>query len=168
MGDEHDKKRYPADETLRHFIGTEWADLHHSRIQEWSALGVVAGLHVAFLEVLRIVEPWKNSDHGPLWVVAAWVVIFSAVNGILMTCRHRHLFEKKIGWIRKAETRLGLIQKKKGDPEIMGPGTGKYGFSLRWDWAQLALPRFLSTSFFILLFYLFFIAMDVSILVSIN
>jgi len=38
-------------ENYRLLIEREWADLHHSRVQEWTALGVVAGAHLGLIQL---------------------------------------------------------------------------------------------------------------------
>ncbi len=38
-------------EDYRLIIEREWADIHHSRVQEWTCLGVVTGTHLGLRDV---------------------------------------------------------------------------------------------------------------------
>jgi len=44
----------PTDESLISFVHNEWTDIHHSRVQEWTALGVVAGIHLGLAQAINL------------------------------------------------------------------------------------------------------------------
>jgi hypothetical protein len=52
------------------FLQNEWADLHHSRVQEWTALGVVAGVHLGLAQAVSFAEG-KHPSLGLGTLVAA-------------------------------------------------------------------------------------------------
>ena len=148
-------KKGPTPEAAdyRFLIQQEWADLHHSRGQEWTALGVVTGAHLGILQLLIFI-------HGltvpvPFWALAvagaALALIFAAL-GILMTCRHRRLMVVKIDWIAHAEDALGLLKTEHNPGGIVPPPPSFHKPPM--EWRGLMFPRFLSTSWLILCIYL--------------
>jgi hypothetical protein len=95
-------------EDLRFFIEQEWKDIHHTRIQEWTALGLVAGVHFAMLQFFTkegISEYFKN--YG-FWLPCIGAVF--AIVGIILTCHHRKVMMRSYQWLVEAEKRIGLIQ----------------------------------------------------------
>lgn len=148
----------PADYRL--FIEREWADLHHSRMQEWSALGVVVGIHLAITQVLSSTEVTEAPQTVGDSIFMAIAFAFAGI-GATVTLRHRHLMVTKFGWIFKAEKKLGLVRSSEDDdenaPGILPPSTEpRHGI----HWRKLELPRLLSTSGLILMFYLTLAAYD--------
>lgn len=148
-------------EDYRLLIEREWADLHHSRLQEWTALGVVAGAHLGLIQISQLAAD-ANIDVPIPTVVATAAVIGAALSilGALMTCRHRQLMKVKLGWIYTAEEKLGLV-KTALTPEGVIPENAKMKVSA--EWKDLALPRLLSTSGLILSFYAVFLLIDLVI-----
>ena len=154
----------PTREDYRFLIDAEWKDIHHSRMQEWTALGIVAGAQVGIITLL-------NSLKAPVAGVSlATLVLFTTITGILfsligvfLTMRHRQLMIIKIGWILKAETKLGLIFNKK-NPEGIIPHQ-ELDIKKKKNWRGLALPRLLSTSGLIMLVYCSFILLDILIMI---
>ncbi|HEU0299592.1 MAG TPA: hypothetical protein VFR37_09065 [Longimicrobium sp.] len=148
----------PSPETLRAFIQTEWADLHHSRLQEWTALGVVAGVHLALMQLVSFLADERAAiDSRVLVFLACAIAAAFAVFGILITWRHRHLMKVKLHWIYQAEDRLGLI----GDSEHPGIIPRADAPTRSYPWRGLAAPRPLSTGGLVTGFYLLLIAVDV-------
>jgi hypothetical protein len=149
---------WPSAETLRCFIVTEWADLHHSRVQEWTALGVVAGVHLVVIQVVSaLVEKHTAHLQHMLVLLASAIAVAFAVFGILITCRHRHLMKVKLNWIFQAEDKLGLIADDVHAgiiPRIDAP-------TERVSWEGLSVPRPLSTSGLIVGFYALLILVDI-------
>lgn len=146
----------PADYRL--FIEREWADLHHSRVQEWSALGVVTAAHVGIVGVLNYASDADLSvDMGALGTAAAMAGLFFAVVGGLMTCRHRRLMQAKLNWIWAAEVKLGLV-KDEGNPGGVIPADAQP--KVVSNPRGLAWPRRFSTSWLILMFYVLFAISD--------
>lgn len=158
-----DEHRRPSDETLRTFIQLEWADLHHSRVQEWTALGIVAAAHLALMQAAAfLLERQEGAvSSGVLMLVASGVAAVFAIFGILITWRHRHLMKVKLHWIFEAEDRLGLIADETHDgiiPRAEAPVRSH-------AWKGLAAPRPLSTGGLITGFYVLLIAIDVVVAV---
>jgi len=148
----------PSPETLRTFIVTEWADLHHSRVQEWTALGIVAGVHVVAIQIVSfLIDKRALAAPHMLVLLASVIAAGFAAFGILITCRHRHLMKVKLHWIFLAEEKLGLIHDDTHPgiiPRADAP-TRSYG------WEGVAVPRLLSTSGLIIGFYALLIIVDV-------
>ncbi|MBU0716799.1 MAG: hypothetical protein KJ749_00990, partial [Planctomycetes bacterium] len=136
---------HPQPEDYRLWIERAWADLHHSRTQEWSALGVVVGVHLAITQLLTERAPSFNRVE----FIAACVFI---VIGALITLRHRYLMMSKLVLIFKAEDKLGLVDHAENDENSPGIFPVSERPRLGFHWRKLALPRLLSTSGLILMF----------------
>ena len=152
------EEQRPTPESLRTFIQTEWADIHHSRVQEWTALGIVAGVHLILVQIVVFLSE-EQPLHPPKFpmVMAAFLAAAFAVFGILITFRHRHLMKVKLNWIFQAEERLGLIQSPSHDGII----PIKDALTEQLPWKGLARPRPLSTSGLIVGFYGLLIVVDI-------
>ena len=143
-------------------LEAEWKDLHHSRVQEWSALGVVTGAHRALTQIPKFLK-----DAGvmlpvlPAAIVGCLIGIGFAVIGALITCRHRRLMQIKLEWIFGAESRLGLIQ---GPDCPVGAIPPSAQVQSNLAWRGLSVPRLLSTSGLILSWYGIFIFIDLTCL----
>lgn len=148
----------PVPEDYRLLIEREWADLHHSRVQEWTALGVVTGAHLGLIQIVKIAHEASIPVSASTLVILASIIgaLFSIL-GALMTCRHRQLMKIKLGWIYEAEEHLGLI-KTKGNENGIIPEDDK--MKVQHEWKGLALPRLLSTSGLMLFFYLILLIID--------
>ena len=148
----------PTPEDYRAFIDRQWKDLHHSRVQEWTALGVVTGAHVGLLQLVSLIV--KDHLNFSLFKAAVFASVMGAlfsVFGALMTCRHRRLMQIKLQWIHEAEKHLCLI-KTPDNPNGIVPSNS--GMGVAPSWKGLSLPRALSTSWLILCFYGLLIAID--------
>lgn len=155
--------RTPERADYREFLEREWTDLHHSRVQEWTALGVVTGAHLGLLQLVLLVRDFSLPVSLFLIVAgAAALGILFATLGILMTLRHRRLMAIKIRWIYRAEDALGLVEGEQSPGGIV-PRNPAFDEPVRW--AGLMLPRFLSTSWLILSFYLLLWLLDAASIV---
>ena len=169
-------------ENYRLLIDTEWKDIHHSRIQEWSALGVIAAIHIGLIQLLQFIKASYNAQ-GLVYSLVPFFCIISigfCILGILMTCRHRRLMWIKLNWIFDAEEKLHLIKTPKNTKGIipldykMKKYSDEYIKMLKSGkkivWNRLMWPRFLSTSGLILMFYflLGFIDLGFMLLVIFN
>lgn len=76
----------------------QWADIHHSRLQDWSAIGVTAGALYALVNILQTEARVFLSALG---------LVFGLL-GAGMAWQHQRVFEDKIGMIEKMERRLGI------------------------------------------------------------
>ena len=47
----------PSKDDYLKFIELEWADFHHSRLQEWTAFGIVAGIHLGIITLFDVFSP---------------------------------------------------------------------------------------------------------------
>ncbi len=153
---------HPSPEAYHVFIGAEWRDLHHSRLQEWSALGVVVGAHFAIFQVVKVVREIAPEIGVEVSVlVGAIVAGLFAVFGGLITMRHRHLMRVKLYWIFQAEDRLGLV---KDDRNPRGVFPREDAPQEPGSWKSLSWPRPLSTSGLILFFYVLLLVLDLTAL----
>jgi hypothetical protein len=147
------KPKYPESADYRLLIEREWDDIHHSRGQEWTALGVVTGAHLGILQLLVFVHGLTISlPFRLLAIVGSALALIFGLLGILMTCRHRRLMYIKIDWIAQAEEALGLLKTEHNPAGIIPPPLSMKKPSP--EWRGLMLPRFLSTSWLILCMYL--------------
>jgi hypothetical protein len=150
--------RRPEPQDYRLLIERAWADIHHSRLQEWSVLGVVTGAHLGILQLLIFVRDLSVAVPFPvLATLGPMLGIVFAVIGALMTCRHRRLMRIKVGWIYQAEGHLGLV-KSEDNPGGIIPANPAMQESP--EWGGLMWPRFLSTSWLILCLFLLLAALD--------
>jgi hypothetical protein len=150
-------------ENYRLLIEREWTDLHHSRVQEWTALGVVAGAHLGLIQLASFAINEKIGLNP--WVIVNIAGIFGTVLsiiGALMTCRHRRLMQVKLGWIYQAELHLGLIQTDENPSGII-PSSAE--MQSKVEWQGLSIPRLLSTSGLILCFYAMFFFLDIFVII---
>lgn len=158
MSEGNDAKR----EALLTLMKTEWADIHHSRVQEWSALGVVTGAHIVVTQIPKSMTETGATLSPSLAAIASCLLgIAFAVIGALVTCRHRRLMQIKLNWIYDAELKLGLV-KTADNPNGVIPQVAQIPSTAVWR--GLAWPRFLSTSGLILTFYILFLALDLACL----
>ncbi len=146
-------------ESYRLLLERQWADLHHSRIQEWSALGVVTGVHLGVLHLLDMISESSFAVPFPTVVVTgALIALLFALVGFLMTMRHRQLMFVKLTWIYAAECELRLV-KTSSIPRGVIPENA--GLARKQEWKGLRFPRFLSTSWLILCFYSLLALLDI-------
>jgi len=150
-------------EVLLTLMKTEWADLHHSRIQEWSALGVVTGAHIIVAQFHKLfVDTGVTLQPIVISIVGCLFGLLVTIIGALVTCRHRRLMQIKLNWIYQAELKLGLI-KTADNPSGVLPVSVQMPKTREWN--DLAWPRFLSVSGLILMFYILFSAFDLSCII---
>lgn len=153
-----DEALKPTPETYRAFIENEWRDVHHSRIQEWSALGVVVGAQFAIFQAVKILREVVPELSVQTSIVAGGILagLFACFGG-LITLRHRRLMRVKLNWIFQAEEKLGLI---KDDNNVLGIIPRQHAPTRPLPWKGLSWPRPLSTSGLILAFYLLLFTID--------
>ncbi len=176
------------DENYRLLIESEWKDLHHSRIQEWSALGIIAAAHIGLVQFLKLINETEigKTIINYLTPLCCIIALTFSVIGILMVCRHRRLMWVKLNWIYEAEDKLGLIKKSTNPsgiiPEVFKmkndskKNNDKHNKEKESDnptdknnkskWNNLMWPRRLSTSWLMAMIYLVFGIIDFGILVS--
>ena len=153
------EQRGAEPESYRHLIEREWADVHHSRIQEWSALGVVTGVHLGIVHLLDMISETSLAVPFPTVVaMGASLALLFALIGSLMTMRHRHLMFVKLSWIYAAECELGLV-KTSSNPGGVIPENA--GLARKQGWNGLRFPRFLSSSWLMLCFYSVLALLDI-------
>ena len=155
----------PNPDAYRLLVERQWADLHHSRIQEWTALGVVTGAHLGLIQLVKLIKEAAVIINIPTLVIFTSIIgaLFSIL-GALMTCRHRQLMKVKLGWIYEAEEHLGLIKTQGNEEEGIIPDNAKMKTQIQWK--GLAIPRILSTSGIILCFYIILFAIDTFALIT--
>jgi hypothetical protein len=157
--------RSPERADYRLLIEREWADLHHSRIQEWTALGVVLAAHVAVLQLLSLTQ--AASVAVPLAtraIIGCILGVMFAVLGALVTCRHRRLMEVKLTWIFRAEDKLGLIRNPDRPGGILPTSAKMVEEEPEWNGITIP-PRFLSTSGLIFYLYVCLVILDLAAVV---
>ncbi len=149
-------------ESYRSLIEQEWADIHHSRVQEWTALGIIVGAHLGLIQLTKIFIDLKVSlSISSIGISASIIGAILSILGALMTCRHRHLMRVKLTWIYDAEFQLGLIKSDK-NPNGVIPENALMLAPI--EWRGLSLPRLLSTSGLIFSFYLVFFIIDLIVI----
>jgi hypothetical protein len=161
----------PSQEDYRKLIETEWADFHHSRLQEWTAFGIVAGIHLGIITIFDVFGAGDPSNIAKTFLLfGPFIGIIFAVLGGLVTCRHERLKKIKLQWIGRAEYFRGLMRTNEEDEALLGdnkdvpnPRIIPFNQNLWTDipWEGLMLPRRLSTSWLILCFYGFLILVDI-------
>jgi hypothetical protein len=147
------------EENLRFFIGSEWKDIHHSRIQEWSALGIIAAAHIGLIQILKIIGDIPDTRLLILYLIPFFTLLalLFCLLGIIMVCRHRTLMTIKLNWIYEAEYKLGLI-KTKEQPDGIIPEIARMKNHSKWN--NLTWPRKFSTSWIMAMIYLVFGILD--------
>lgn len=150
----------PEAADYRLLIERQWADIHHSRSQKWTALGVVTGAHLGILQLMVFVHGLSiDIPFRLLAIIGAMMALVFAIIGTLMTCRHRRLMVVKIHWISRAENALGLLRTEHNPDGIIPPPPSLEKPSP--GWRGLMLPRFLSTSWLIMCIYLMLGMLDI-------
>ena len=151
----------PSPDSYRLLIEQEWGDIHHSRVQEWTALGVVTGAHVGILQLFTFLAKENPNVSFPSVAVSGGILAAAfAVLGLLMTLRHRQLMSVKLGWIYSAEEFLGLI-KTEENPHGVIPKSAEMNAPVQWN--GLGIPRIFSTSWLLSCFYILFLLLVVGV-----
>ena len=165
-------KKKRKDELIT-LLNSEWQDIRHSRMQEWTALGVVTGSQIAILQIQMFIKEMGISLPTSKMAIAGSVLgIFFSIIGAIITCHHRKIMNNKIKWIFASEFYLGLVKKtgnvtaeNKLPKDYRGiiPDNVMESLPMR---QQLALPPLCSTSCLILMFYILFIIFNLILLIS--
>ena len=172
----------------RLLIETEWKDIHHSRIQEWSALGIIAAIHLGLIQLLKFISDPQISgvlNEIPT-LICCFIATLFAVIGVLMVCRHRRLMWIKLNWIYEAEEKLGLIKTEENQDGIIPNDYRMKKYSKKYNkiienqkdkqnqisndndktiWNKLMWPRKLSTSWLMAMIYILLGIIDFGFLV---
>lgn len=147
-------------EALIGFVANTWADIHHSRVQEWSALAAVSATHLALTQVPKITQEMKlGVDDSKLVLALVVIGVLFSVAGALVTCRHRTLMQIKLGWIADAEDLLGLTMRDGNRYGVVPPPARMRQAK---SWRGLSMPRMFSTSWLMLCFYVLYVVSDVA------
>lgn len=85
------------------YIKLEWADIHHSRQQEWSALVVIAGI---FYAIARVDLPPPQSLEAKIFL--GLLGVLSAFLGAWICWQHHEILQQKISLIVKLERQIGI------------------------------------------------------------
>jgi hypothetical protein len=86
------------------YIKLEWADIHHSRQQEWGALVAVAGIFYAIAQV----EPDYPGNPLEAKIFLGLLGILSAFLGAWVCWQHHEILQQKISVIVKLERQIGI------------------------------------------------------------
>jgi hypothetical protein len=122
-------------------------------------LGVVTGAHLALLQLVIFIRGLSTPvPFRPLAISGAVLGGLFAILGVLMTLRHRRLMDVKISWIYRAEDALGLVADKDDPDSGIIPYSEKFKSTPKWN--GLGRPRFLSTGWLILCFYMLLLIID--------
>jgi hypothetical protein len=137
------------EENYRLIIDNSWKDIHHSRNQDWTALGVVFGAHIGIFQLLDYLKDKISTSSVDIYYVLGGIVgIVLSVIGAAIAYRHRDLSKIKMQWICEAEEFLGLLKTRKNPLGVVDPK--KY--------------KGISTSWLIIAIYLIFALIDLSII----
>jgi hypothetical protein len=119
-------------ENYRFIVDSTWKDIHHSRNQDWTSLGVVFGAHIGIFQLINyFTDKISSQSVGIYYVLGGLVGIILSVIGALIAYRHRDLSKIKIDWIREAEDRIGLLKTEKNPFGVVDPKKYK-GISNSW------------------------------------
>lgn len=100
-----DKDNPPSQEFLIQCYSSTWADVHHSRSQDWRLLELIGIIFVAMIGIS--LKDTYNLQYLIVDAIGVCIIGLSLF-GITISSKHRRLFDKKmklIGWI---ENHLGL------------------------------------------------------------
>jgi hypothetical protein len=86
------------DSTAIEYIKLQWEDIHHSRLQDWSYIGVIAGV------IYGIV----NTQTTELKLGLSLLGLISSALGAFMAWQHYQIFMDKLVVITKMELKLGI------------------------------------------------------------
>jgi hypothetical protein len=86
------------DSTAIEYMKLQWADLHHSRLQDWSFLGVIAGVLYAIV----------NVQNPELSIGLSLLGLLISILGASMAWQHYQIVLDKLIVIEKMEHRLGI------------------------------------------------------------
>ena len=85
---------------LMEYIKIQWADIHHTRNQEWKVLVIIIGIFYALFKV--------NPEHKWLHVAITFFGLIASGMGIYMCLAHWLILYSKIRVIRACEKELGI------------------------------------------------------------
>jgi hypothetical protein len=89
----------PEDKSLlMEYIKMQWDDIHHSRRQDWSYIGVIAGVFYAIVQI----------DQSELRLGFCVIGLVCSVLGAWMAWEHYQIFLVKIGLIADLEDKVGI------------------------------------------------------------
>ena len=121
-----------TNENYRLIIDSSWKDIHHSRNQDWTSLGVVFGAHIGIFQLLNYLKEKMTSPSISIsYAIGALLGIILSVIGALIAYRHRDLLKEKIKWITEAERRMGLLNTEDNPLGIID-AKGYKGISNSW------------------------------------
>ena len=156
-------ENHPDAEDYRMLIENAWKDLHHSRLQEWSSLVVVTGVHWAAIQILEYsneIDKLNLFSIRHVLATAFAIGTLFALFGAAITCRHRKIMSTKMKWITDSEFKLGLMKDDKQDEK-----QNEKGIIISKDVKIPSLwPQVGSVSFFILVFYGILVIVDMFII----
>ena len=85
---------------LMEYIKIQWADIHHTRNQEWKVLVIIIGVFYAFFNV--------NIQHVTLHIAISIVGLIACGIGIYMSIVHWLIFYGKMKAIAACEKEMGI------------------------------------------------------------
>lgn len=88
--------------TLIEVYKAQWADIHHSRNQDWELSKII------FIGVIGLSGLKFLGDNHALLVLFTVALSFISLLAVAITYRHKILFKEKMGAIRKVEKHLGV------------------------------------------------------------
>ncbi len=91
-------KKFTSTDLVR-FMNNEWADIHHSRTQEWTFIAMIAGAFAALLSV---------EMSSPLQIAVTIFGLILCLMGIYISIAHWIIFYSKVLVIRQCEKMLGM------------------------------------------------------------
>jgi general stress protein CsbA len=98
------------------YIKLQWADIHHSRQQEWKALAAVAGIYLAIAQVgLPEGQAALNAALGAR-IFLGLLGALSAFLGACISWQHHTIFLHKISVINKLERQIGIQYPMRSEP----------------------------------------------------
>ena len=139
-------------------IERSWADIHHSRIQEWRALLAITAGHVLIWQGVQFIPQTSGPTRSLVAIGLGLTAAFVALVGCFISLRHRKLMRVKLSWIYKAEDYLGLIKRDERKGGII-PTHDDFEGEIPWE--GLEPLRRGSTTWYIVLLYGTVVVFDV-------
>ncbi len=152
-----DSKNLATRSDYKMLIERSWADIHHSRIQEWRALLAITAGHVLIWQGVQFLPQATSHWRLPAAMGLGAAAAFVAIVGCLISWRHRKLMRVKLCWIYKAEDYLGLIKRDGRNGGII-PANRDFERDIQWEGWERLRPG--STTWYITLLYGILVVFD--------
>lgn len=109
---------FVSDESYRFICDNSWKDIHHSRNQDWTALGVVFAVHIGIFKMFGYLKDELDKNfQSEYYIIGGLIGMLICGFGYMISKRHKNLMTKKLSWIKEAEKRIGLLHDNNYNPD---------------------------------------------------